>query len=101
MNQDVHKEDQVHKYVHGGLLQGNAPEDTNMDERQRSDGNYIQQNVPEEVQDEQSAIETQEYGQYTGDCHEDQSQAEEPKENKWNSPRMGDKNRRSLKHNIT
>eukprot|EP00972_Heterocapsa_arctica_P088608 13066501-Heterocapsa_arctica.AAC.1 len=50
-----------------------------MDERQRNDGNDIQQNVPEEVQEEESAIETQEYGQFAGNCHEHRLQAEEQK----------------------
>eukprot|EP00972_Heterocapsa_arctica_P020172 2978132-Heterocapsa_arctica.AAC.1 len=70
MNQDGQKKDQVHKYVHGGMLQRNAPEEANIDERQMTVENDIQQNTPEEMQEEESAIDTQEYGQFDGDNHE-------------------------------
>eukprot|EP00972_Heterocapsa_arctica_P098967 14603808-Heterocapsa_arctica.AAC.1 len=52
MNHDSEKEDQVHRYMHGGAENG------------------INQNTPEEVQEEESAIETQEYWHVAGDKQE-------------------------------
>eukprot|EP00972_Heterocapsa_arctica_P045886 6772424-Heterocapsa_arctica.AAC.1 len=47
MNNDIQEEDQVHKYVHGGLLQINAPDDINFHEGQMTGGPDVQQNTPE------------------------------------------------------
>eukprot|EP00972_Heterocapsa_arctica_P032502 4788714-Heterocapsa_arctica.AAC.1 len=75
MSNDGQEDDQVHKYVHGGLLQRKAPEDINMDEGQMTGGQDFQQNTPEVVQEEESAIDTQEYGQFVEDYHEGKLQA--------------------------
>eukprot|EP00972_Heterocapsa_arctica_P062071 9151785-Heterocapsa_arctica.AAC.1 len=77
MNNDGHKEDQVHKYVHGGLLQINATEEIYNDEGQMTGGLDSQQHIPEVIQEEESAIDTQEYGQFVKDYHEDKLQETE------------------------
>eukprot|EP00972_Heterocapsa_arctica_P096938 14302337-Heterocapsa_arctica.AAC.1 len=75
MNNDEQEEDQVHRYVHEGLLRRNVPESINRNEGQMTGRQDVQQNTPEVVQDGESAIDTQEYGHIVEDDYEDKLQA--------------------------
>eukprot|EP00972_Heterocapsa_arctica_P015848 2336597-Heterocapsa_arctica.AAC.1 len=58
--------------------------------------NDIKQNTPEEVQEEESAIETQEYGQFAGDNHEVNLQAEDQKGGQTELTQDGGQNQEEL-----
>ena len=60
----------MHRYVHGGMLQRNAQEEPNVVEKKIDTENGGNQNSPEEDQEKESSIETQEYWHNAGDNQE-------------------------------
>eukprot|EP00972_Heterocapsa_arctica_P001720 245469-Heterocapsa_arctica.AAC.1 len=69
MNHDSDKQevDQVHRYVHGGSLQRGTQVETNIVEMKVDTENGETQNNPEEDQEKESSIETQEHWHTAGD----------------------------------
>eukprot|EP00972_Heterocapsa_arctica_P017948 2653159-Heterocapsa_arctica.AAC.1 len=63
--------------MHGGMLQRNAPEETNTVDKQLGAERGIAQNAPEEEQEDESVIETQDYCHFAGNNQGDELQAKD------------------------